>query len=460
MRIQTSEMLATTDAEMVLRVLEWSLRDVSIEVVRNGRRITVRGLGPSQRTMNRNDIAVVEVASENQHTVIRAEITYQASALMGTTPQDDVVRLKLDRVLERVKMELRTQSVRVEAVSWFAHPGREPEYIEPDYALEQEDAVEGEPGLEAGAGGKPEQSVEPQAVEPVAAIEAVGATEPVAAIEAVRATEPVAAVEPVREPEPEVVAAPSAAVVVPVIAETVAVEAATEKPAAAVVSNAHENRVDVPMFRAFQAKETKTPKRWGLLATVACMLVAVGLFLAWPYLVGLVHERLNPSSNVGEEGAVVESTEAAKIAADEAPIQVPYANAAAARNEAIHHESDPRVWLESWADAMRGQDAGAQASFYADPVERYAVKPNVSNADVWLDKKNAIQSRPKVWAVKLEDVVIEPRPDESLRVRLTKHYTTAQAEGGPVSEQFIHSQLKLRKIDGQWKIASEQNLRP
>ena len=106
---------------------------------------------------------------------------------------------------------------------------------------------------------------------------------------------------------------------------------------------------------------------------------------------------------------------------------------------------------------MRGQDAGAQASFYADPVEHYALKTNVSNADVWLDKKNSIQNRPASWTVKMEDVVIEPRPDESIRVRLTKHFTSG-SDGGRVSDQSIHSQLKLKKIDGQWKIVSEQNL--
>ena len=60
MRIQTSDTLATPDAEMVLRALERSLHDVSVEVVREGQRITIRGLGPSQRTMNRNDVGVVE----------------------------------------------------------------------------------------------------------------------------------------------------------------------------------------------------------------------------------------------------------------------------------------------------------------------------------------------------------------------------------------------------------------
>ncbi len=453
-------MLATSDAEMVLRVLEWSLREISIEVVRNGQRLTMRGLGPSQRTMNRNDIAVVEVASEDHHTIIRADITYQASALLGTAPQDDLVRSKLDRVLEQVKTELRTQSVRVEAVSWFANAGREPEYseyIEPEQAIEQEYAVKAGHELEYETAGGSEASVESMhALEPVVEAEPMRAVEPVVVIE--RIPEP--------EPEPEIVVDQDTPVVLPVAVEAVAVEAiaveaaaveaVVEKPPTAVGSGSHEKLIEIPMFQTFQSEDAKTPKRWGLLATVICMLAAAGLFVAWPYLVGLVHERINPSSAVAE-GNVAGEMQASE---DKKPIALSDADTATTRSAAIHNESDPKIWLESWADAMRGQDAGAQAAFYADPMEHYALKSNVSNADVWLDKKNAIQGRPKVWTVNLEDVVIEPRPDDSLRVRLTKHYTTAPLEGGPVSEQFIHSQLKLRKIDGQWKITSEQNFAP
>jgi len=438
LRIQTTEMLATPDVEMVLRVLEWSLRDVSIETVRDGQRITVRGLGPSQRTMNRNDIAVVDVATEDHQTVVRADITYQASALLGTAPQDDLVRSKLDRVLDRVRMELGTKSLPGVA-SWSAEPmgsqgGEVPEVVNP---------VEFEHYLEPEMGGRREQFAEP-------------AGEPAVEAETVHEVEPVVEAEPVRGPEPEVVAVENAPVTSRV--ESIAVETDVEKPVAVVDSNVPERGDEVPIFQSFHPEEeTKTPKRWGLLATLACMLAAVGLFVAWPYLVGLVHERMNPSSTVAEEKAAIGGPEVAKHAAD---AQMPDANSVIARNEAIHKESDPRVWLESLADAMRGQDAGEQALFYADPVEHYALKSNVSNADVWLDKKNAIQSRSKVWTVNLEDVVIEPRPDESLRVRLTKHYTSGQVEGGKVSEQYIHSQLKLKKIDGQWKITSEQNFAP
>jgi ketosteroid isomerase-like protein len=448
LRIQTSETLATPDAEMVLRVLEWALRDISIEVVRDGRRITVRGLGPSQRTMNRNDIAVVEVACEGEYSVIRGDIAYMASALLGGVPQDDLVRAKLDRVLDRVMMELGTKRVREEALAWGADPVREPESgfeltLEPEYAVAPEDTT---------------MALE-DAIEQKHVIEAEHGFDAVAdeGSECIVVCEPVLAMEPVAATE--IVAEREADVALPVASEIVPVEEVVEKPVPVAVLSPREKRAEMPMFQTFQAEDAKPPKRWGLLATVACMVVALALFLAWPYLVGLVHERLNPSPGFVEGSAGEEVTEATKHAADKSPMQMTDANAAAERDAAIHNESDPKVWLESWANAMRGQDASEQASFYADPMEHYALKSNVSNADVWLDKQNAIQSRPKGWTVQLEDVVVEPRPDESLRVRLTKHFTS-QSEEGRASDQIIHSQLKLRKIDGQWKIVSEQNLRP
>jgi len=462
---------------MVLRVLERVLHDVSIEAVREGQQIRTRGLGPSQRTMNRNDLAVVEVARENDYTVIRADITYLSSALLGGVPQDDLVRSKLDRVLDRVEMELGTKRVRNGALPWIAEPIREPEHeFEPEYRGEPEQtidhehvggrSVEVEHHFVAEARGESEEYVGAELVDsmaPAAAVETVYAEEAVVAPEPVHVVEPATEAEAVHElvtvPESKVVAPVNASVALPAATKTVSAEIAIEKPITGAVPERKEERLEVPMFQTFQPEESKTPRRWGLLATVACMLAAVGLFLAWPYLMGLVHERLNPTPSVAEGSVAGDAPEATKLAADKTPMEVPDANTAAIQNAAIHSEGDPRIWLESWAKAMQGQDAGVQAAFYADPVEHYALKSNVSNADVWLDKKNAIQGRPKLWTMKLEDVTLEPRPEDSMRVRLTKHIVS-QTDSGRVSEQFIHSQLKLKKIDGQWKITSEQNLRP
>jgi hypothetical protein len=445
--------------------------------------------------MNRNDITVVEVVSENHRTVIRADITYQASALLGGVKQDEVMRLKVDRVMDRVKMELGTQGVRVEAVSWFADPTREPGYVmdeglavEPEPVFRPESTRELARAIEQGHARELEQRIEPEPeTEPLPVMEVAHITGPEDSLEPVAhgeqeqfvehqltgVAEPIVAAEGVREPESEAIAeqAGSGQSVVqesvfvaevaekPTATERVPVVEVAKKPVAAAASSSEKKSGAIPMFRTFHSVETKPPRRWGLLATVVCMLAALGLFLAWPYLAGLLHERLHPSSSVSDGKSAEETLETPKPAEDPTAAQLPDANLAATRNAAMLSESDPKVWLESWANALSGQDAGVQASFYADPVEHYAVKTNVSNADVWLDKKNEIQSRPKNSTVTIEKVEIEPRPDESLRVRLTKHFTS-KSDSGRVSDQFIHSQLALRKIDGQWKITSEQNLRP
>jgi hypothetical protein len=109
---------------------------------------------------------------------------------------------------------------------------------------------------------------------------------------------------------------------------------------------------------------------------------------------------------------------------------------------------------------MRSRDAAAQASFYADPVDRYFLKSNVSNADVLADKQTDIQSREDLWTFELKHIVIEQKPDSTARVRLVKHIISLSQFAGPqMLEQSIRSQLQLKRIDGQWKITSEQNLR-
>ncbi len=301
MRIQISEMMPTSDAEMVLRALEWSFRDVSVEVVRDGSRITVRGLGPSQRTMNRNDIAVVEVVCEDHRTVIRADITYQASALLGGISQDELVRSKLERVLDRVKLELGTERARVEDVPWLADPvseleaGVEPEPVMvPDPAFQQEHAVEVEHG------GEPETS---------------GNSEHLVEIEPPRREEPIVESELIREPEPE------APVVVPVVPETVVpVEAAIEK---STTSSASSSRVEIPMFQTFHPEDTKTPKRWG---TPGDGGVHAG---GSRYLCGLaVSCGVGPRTaqfvvDCGRRALSGTQTEATKLSADKVPMHEP-----------------------------------------------------------------------------------------------------------------------------------------
>ena len=407
MRVQTSETLETHDAEMVLCALEVSLRDISTEVVRQGRQITLRGLGPSQRTVNRNDITVFEVNAENNRTTIHADVTYQASALLGDAPQSDLVLLKLDRVFDSVKMQLGTRRVRV--------------------------------------------SAPPLSPEAVHLSEPVPDPEPVPAVETPVAT--------TTQPE-EVVAAP----VIPQAASqsvepTIPVE---QKPTtSSSITHRSEERREILMFQALQPERSKPGRRWGIAAAVGCALAAVLVFLTWPYLLALADKgTIWYSGSVDVQALPPSPVVEAKSPSITAEHAVPDSSLAAALNSSIHDEPDPEVWLESWASAMRTQDAVAQASFYADPVDRYFLKSNVSNADVLADKQTDIQSREDLWTFELKDIVIEQKPDSTARVRLVKHIISLSQFAGPqVLEQSIRSELKLKRIDGQWKITAEQNLR-
>ncbi len=237
MRVQITETFETHDVEMVLSALEGSLCDVSIETVRQGRQIMLRGLGPSQRTMNRNDMTVIEVSAEGDQTAgnrtkVHADITYQASALLGGAPQDEIVRSKLDRVFDDVRMQLRTGSVRVAAA---------PAPPEPLPLVEQ-----------------PAKEIQP-VTEEAAAVAATGE------VEAEQAEPPVQVEQPSTRVE-QMPAASSASI--------------------SSFMRQGEGRPEVRIFEAAQPERSTRMRPWGIIAAVICVLAAVLFFPGLPYLAG------------------------------------------------------------------------------------------------------------------------------------------------------------------------------
>jgi ketosteroid isomerase-like protein len=112
MKFEVRETVHTTDLELVLRALEMCSREVSSDVVRYGDRITLRGFGPSPRAKNVHDTTVFCVNAEDGKTVIAGEVTFQASALLGDQPQDEVVRSKIDDLFELMKAQITLDMLR------------------------------------------------------------------------------------------------------------------------------------------------------------------------------------------------------------------------------------------------------------------------------------------------------------------------------------------------------------
>ena len=114
MRFQTTDRVPCDDAELVLAVLEDRLHTLGArEVVRDGRRITLFGLGPSPRAINPRDKTMIEVNAADGVTTIDADVSFQASSFLGEAPQDQIVMSKLERVFDEIKAELGLNGRRV-----------------------------------------------------------------------------------------------------------------------------------------------------------------------------------------------------------------------------------------------------------------------------------------------------------------------------------------------------------
>jgi ketosteroid isomerase-like protein len=119
---------------------------------------------------------------------------------------------------------------------------------------------------------------------------------------------------------------------------------------------------------------------------------------------------------------------------------------------------DIRAWVEDWAAAMRTSDAKAQVSFYADPVNRYFLTPDVSRSKLLREKQSDIENRSGLWTFKAEKVEIQRQSESNAIVLLTKHITVKPPSSSSAREQRIKTQLKLKIVDGNWKIISERTL--
>ena len=118
-------------------------------------------------------------------------------------------------------------------------------------------------------------------------------------------------------------------------------------------------------------------------------------------------------------------------------------------------------WVRDWAEAEASSDAEAQASYYAEPVERYFLRSRLSNAAILQEKQAAIASRPPQFSFTIEDLVVERESATDARVRLVKHVesrTTSQIASQRTRVLRVRSLLVLKRVDGAWKIVQERDL--
>jgi ketosteroid isomerase-like protein len=141
-----------------------------------------------------------------------------------------------------------------------------------------------------------------------------------------------------------------------------------------------------------------------------------------------------------------------------APVPDPPASAVAPVQSApATMPTDIKDWVQAWAAAMSTPDVQAQIAFYAPTLDRYFLTPNVSREQLLKDKQAEIDGRKGVWTLKAENVVVQKQTPTNTVVYLDKHIVV-KLPSSTIREERLKAQLKLKMVDGEWKIISERTI--
>jgi len=459
------------------------------------------GLGPSPRAINPRDTTVIEVHAEDGITTVKADVSFQASAFLGTVSQDSVVHAKLDHVFEQMRAQLGVER-------WLdsAHEEELLAYQEPPVAQSEVSIAESAPlhdtqsvlpemQPEIGDVATPGPQTEEREAADASPVELTEAQEETAVI-------PEHAVEPeppeTIEPEPVSVARKSDSEPVIVELEQPAWKTGSESPvleekklepvveekmpelatvrgeAKPAVTTAKLQPSVITMDRERPSGQLETAAssqgdsnadrsdakksrrlRWSAWAAATVVLVLAPV--AWLYLPRDPKEEVAPAQQTqpSAQAASVEPAPAHAVPVQQPAPAEPAPSPAAAKEPGS--DEDPAAAVKDWESAMSSRDASAQAAFYADPVERYFLRHNVTKDQVVADKQAVIDRRKGIWTVKMERVQLTRPNDKAVKVSLVKHYRV-QEDGKSVSEWFVPSQLQWIRADGRWQIKSERDL--
>jgi uncharacterized protein (TIGR02246 family) len=114
---------------------------------------------------------------------------------------------------------------------------------------------------------------------------------------------------------------------------------------------------------------------------------------------------------------------------------------------------DVRVFLERWRTTMVAGDAKGQAALYAQNVDKFFTKRNVSRDDVRREKVRMLSRYPEFHKYEIRDVRIESLKEDRAIVTFRKDWDARGRGKFSGSEQ---QRLTLVKRSGSWQIVGEE----
>jgi ketosteroid isomerase-like protein len=466
-KFQFNEIVDHPDANLVLNTLKGCLRDISLEITQAGDQLTIYGLGPSFRTMNRNDTATLRATSQGTATVLDGEVSFLASALMGDMPQDSAVRSKIEQAIRCLRIQLNLDNIprqvsssngslrepeppaRIEVLTPFTPPISSP--VLPDVLVPTQATAPAKVDVAPVSLQEPEPPAPVEVLTPFTP--ATPSPIPSEVLVPTQATQSVkadvapqsfaahqsesAAIEPIEPEEPKAPESPATAV------------AASFEPPAPVPNRRTAPPVSLPSPIA-REESVERGKRSAILplALSGLLILCCGAYFLQHRSLLANHLTVNQPKASLANPVPAPDTRSQQPSPPADPVQTTPVDSS---------PKDVKAWVQDWAAAMSTPDVQAQLSFYTDPLDRYFLRSNVSKIELLRDKQAEIKDRTGVWVLKAEDVVIDQQTESKAVIRLIKHITVTSPTSS-IQEQRIKTQLKLKLIDGNWKITSERTI--
>jgi hypothetical protein len=448
-RFKLTETLNTSDPDLVLEALERGLAPVSKHIVRSGNELTAYGIGPSPRAMNPHDTTVIHADSEGTTMHLTADVTYQASALLADTSQDEVVRAKIDRVLDQIRSDLkygalstRSAPLSTAAPIPISEPAQHQFYFQPEDSLQPE--FQGPiPDI------PPEISPDP----PSRFAHGFEQEQPDAAPEQQQEEPPLQLTPP--QPDQESIS--------PHLESGYAHPASSLSPVPTplrpISSPSH-----TPLAKSKPLARTPTSshpgKNLNSRALALSVLAALAVLTAGAYYRPDLYLRTLQiiSTPLEKLTTLITGKPDSRAASSQAATQQPALPASAQPVNPPSTSTTPEIisWLQRWAAALQSEDGALQASFYADKVDRFYLASNLTRDDIYIDRQAEIYNRLSPIQVKLEKVKIQNESPTSARIILVKHIISGTHKH---SDQYVPCQIILHRTGGDWKITSERGLK-
>ncbi|MGQ0549563.1 MAG: hypothetical protein ACT4PY_07855 [Armatimonadota bacterium] len=114
--------------------------------------------------------------------------------------------------------------------------------------------------------------------------------------------------------------------------------------------------------------------------------------------------------------------------------------------------------IADWADSLIDGDIDSHILHYADVLERYFTKRNVTRQVVYQDKERFLSTYRVVVTYRIRNLEVRPVAADVAFAVFDKAWDFRTADNRRFAGEE-QQRLKLRLFDGRWKIVSEEELR-